>query len=617
MTEYDFSYLCTMQKIELLSPAKNLACGLAAIEHGADAVYIGAPRFGARAAAGNSIGDIETLAKYAHRFRAKVYVALNTLLTDELLTDAEKLIRQLYEAGTDALIIQDMGVLKMNLPPIVLHASTQADNRTADKIKFLADSGISRVVLARELSLNEIKSIRSQTTVELEAFVHGALCVGYSGLCYISQAMCGRSANRGECAQFCRLPYDLTDADGNILIRNKHLLSLKDLNLSDSLNEMIDAGIGSFKIEGRLKDMSYVKNITAFYRKKLDVILSADKSVRAASLGKTVFFFEPDAAKSFNRGTTDYFLRERRRPLIQADTPKSLGEKLGIITYVGHRFFELSTGVELHNGDGLCFVDKKGVPNGCRVNRVEAGRIYPFQMPVAERGMLVYRNFDSAFEKMMQGKTSERKIPVVITFAEGENGFLLTLKDEEGISIRYEIVTEKQVAEHPEKALEALRTQLSKLGNTVYEALSVEIDCSVPYFFPASKSAGWRREAVELFDRKRNENDCRAKSMSIDQLSLFPQTALTYSGNVTNRLAEQFYREHGVEKIDPGFEVKAPKDVPLMLTKYCIKYETGCCPKEQHPDRWFGEPLYLKNNGKSYRLTFDCRLCEMRIKAAE
>jgi putative protease len=606
-----------MQIIELLSPAKNLTCGLAAIEHGADAVYIGAPRFGARAAAGNTIDDIETLVKYAHKFRAKVYAALNTLLTDEQLPDAEKLIWQLYEAGTDALIIQDMGILKMNLPPIVLHASTQADNRTADKIKFLADSGISRVVLARELSLKDIKNIHSQTAVELEAFIHGALCVSYSGQCYISQAMCGRSANRGECAQFCRLPYDLTDADGNILIHNKHLLSLKDLNLSDSLEEMICAGISSFKIEGRLKDISYVKNITAFYRKKLDVILGTDKSIRKSSFGKTIFFFEPDAAKSFNRGTTDYFFNGRNLSMIQADTPKSLGEKLGKVAYVGHNFFELSTDVEIHNGDGLCFVDKKGVLNGFRVNRVEAGKIHPFQMPEIKRETIIYRNFDSAFEKTMQGKTSERKIPVFITFAESENGFLLTLKDEEGISIHYEIKTEKQVAENPEKALEAIKTQFSKLGNTVYEALSVEINCSEPYFFPASKLAGWRREAVELFDRKRNENYCRAERKTIDKLSLFPQKSLTYSGNVTNRLAEKFYREHGVEKIAPGFEVKAPKDVPLMLTKYCIKYEMGCCPKEQHPGTSFKEPLYLKNNGKSYRLTFDCRLCEMQIKAAE
>ncbi|HRZ99052.1 MAG TPA: peptidase U32 family protein, partial [Paludibacter sp.] len=325
--------------IELLSPAKNLECGLAAINHGADAVYIGASQFGARSAAGNSMEDIETLVNYAHRFRSKIFVALNTILTDDQLPEAEKLIHQIYNAGADALIVQDMGILKMNLPPIALHASTQTDNRTVEKVRFLQDVGFSRVVLARELTLKQITEISSSTNVELEAFVHGALCVSYSGQCYMSQAMCGRSANRGQCAQYCRLPYNLTDADENILVKNKHLLSLKDLDLSDSLEEMMHAGIMSFKIEGRLKDADYVKNITSFYRKKIDAILESSDKFQKSSLGKTTFFFEPNPEKSFRRGNTDYFLHGRHNEIIQPNTPKSMGEPIGKVKEIGEYYF--------------------------------------------------------------------------------------------------------------------------------------------------------------------------------------------------------------------------------------------------------------------------------------
>lgn len=340
--------------IELLSPAKNLECGLAAINHGADAVYIGAAQFGARAAAGNSIEDIATLVQYAHQFRVKVLVALNTVLTDDQLPDAEKLIWEIYNTGADALIIQDMGILKLNLPPIALHASTQTDNRTVEKVRFLQDVGFSRVVMARELSLKQISEISSQTNVELEAFVHGALCVSYSGQCYMSQANCGRSANRGQCAQYCRLPYHLVDADDNVLVKNKHLLSLKDLDQSDSLEEMMEAGVTSFKIEGRLKDVDYVKNITSFYRKKLDVILENNPRFQRASAGKTTILFEPNPEKSFRRGNTDYFLRDRKANIVQQDTPKSLGEPIGKVTYIGRNFFEVQNGTLLNNGDGLC-----------------------------------------------------------------------------------------------------------------------------------------------------------------------------------------------------------------------------------------------------------------------
>lgn len=391
--------------IELLSPAKNLECGIAAINHGADAVYIGASQFGARAAAGNSVEDIAELVNYAHKFRVKVLVALNTVLTDIQLPEAEQLIWDIYNAGADALIIQDMGVLKLNLPPIPLHASTQTDNRTVEKVKFLQDVGFSRVVLARELNLKQISEISKETNVELEAFVHGALCVSYSGQCYMSQANCGRSANRGQCAQYCRLPYNLLDAEGNILVKNKHLLSLKDLDQSDSLLEMLEAGVTSFKIEGRLKDVDYVKNITAFYRMKLDEIINKSTRFQRASVGKTTLNFEPNPEKSFRRGSTDYFLHGRKTDIIQPDTPKSLGEPVGKVTYIGRNFFEVHNGNILNNGDGLCFINKQGDMTGFRVNRVERltssfskgegekgkerVQVFPADMPRMDEGVML------------------------------------------------------------------------------------------------------------------------------------------------------------------------------------------------------------------------------------
>lgn len=603
-----------MRKIELLSPAKNLECGLAAVNHGADAVYIGASQFGARASAGNSIEDIEQLIRYAHQYRTKVYVTLNTLLTDEQLTDVEKLIGQVYDAGADALIVQDMGILKMNLPPIALHASTQTDNRTVEKVKFLQNSGFSRVVLARELSLQEIKSIHSQTDVELEAFVHGALCVSYSGQCYMSEASCGRSANRGACAQFCRLPYDLLDAEKNVLIKNKHLLSLKDLNLSGSLEQMIDAGVSSFKIEGRLKDEQYVKNVTAYYRKKLDTILEGRSDVLKASSGKTTFSFEPDPVKSFNRGSSDYFLYERNKGLIQADTPKSFGEKIGEVSCTGRNYFQLVGDTVIHNGDGLCYIDQQESLQGFRVNSVDNGRIFPSEMPDLKKGTTIFRNHDAAFEKILNGKTSERKITVDIRFYEKDDLFFILIKDEDGISIESSFSYEKQPAQKPEAAFENIKTQLSKLGNTIYVAKDIHIELPEAYFFPNSILNEWRRQAIALLDEKREEDYIRTKRNE-EQPCDYPEKTLSYLGNVTNKLSETFYRQHGVKEIEPGFEIKAVKDADLMFCKYCIKHEQGWCPKQKNFAK-LKEPLFLRNNNQLYELHFDCKNCQMRISKA-
>ena len=603
-----------MSKIELLSPAKNLECGIAAVNHGADAVYIGASQFGARAAAGNSTEDIAELVKYAHQFRVKVLVALNTILTDDQLTEAEKLIWEIYNAGADALIIQDMGILKLNLPPIALHASTQTDNRTIEKVKFLQDVGFSRVVLARELTLKQISEISSQTDVELEAFVHGALCVSYSGQCYMSQANCERSANRGQCAQYCRLPYQLVDADDNILLKNKHLLSLKDLDQSDSLVEMLEAGVTSFKIEGRLKDVDYVKNITAYYCQKLDAIIEKDNRYQRASAGKTTILFEPNPEKSFRRSSTDYFLHDRHAGIIQSETPKSLGEPIGKVTYIGRNFFEVHNGSLLNNGDGLCFINKQGDLTGFRVNRVDRKQIFPADMPRMDVGVMLYRNQDQAFEKILKGKTAERKVGVEMHFKEITTGFSIQLTSEDSVSTVFEVSCDKQPAQKPEAVNDNIKNQLSKLGNTIYEATDVQIKISSPWFFPASQLGEWRRQAIEKLDEVRTVSYIR-ESKREPILADFPLKQLSYLGNVTNKLAEEFYQEHGVETVMPGFELKAEEGVPLMFTKHCIKFEMGWCPKEGYKAT-FKEPLFLRNNDQEYKLTFDCKACEMRISKA-
>ena len=600
-----------MTAIELLSPAKNLECGIAAINHGADAVYIGANQFGARAAAGNSIADIETLINYAHRYRSKVYVAFNTVLTDDQINDAERSIHEIYNAGADALIVQDMGILRMNIPPIELHASTQTDNRTIEKVQFLEKVGFSRVVLARELNLKQIADISQNTKVQLEAFVHGALCVSYSGQCYISEAMSGRSANRGQCAQYCRLPYTLEDNEGNILVRNKHLLSMKDLNLSESLLEMMEAGVMSLKIEGRLKEVDYVKNITSYYRKKLDAILDNNRKFQKASFGKTTLFFEPNPEKSFQRGSTDYFLHGRHADIYQPNTPKSMGEPIGKVLDIKGSYFKVTSAEKLSNGDGLCFINQHGDLTGFRVNRVEGGRVFPAEMPKIKLDTLLYRNQDQAFDKIISGKTSERKIAIDMLMSELPSGFSLQLTDEEGISISMNFELEKQLAQKPETVFDNIRQQLSKLGNSIYQAQTIDIDFTNPWFIPSSFLADCRRKAVDKLDELRNnsyERSTRIAELDAD----FPQQKLTYLGNVTNKLAHKFYQQHGVEDIQAGFEVKAAAGVPLMFTKHCIKYELGWCPREGYKAE-FKEPLFLINNNQKYRVRFDCQKCEMEI----
>ena len=601
--------------IELLAPAKNLECGIEAINHGADAVYIGAPRFGARAAAGNTIEDIKALVDYAHIYNVRIYVTVNTILHDEELLETEKMIWELYRAGVDALIIQDMGITRLNLPPIALHASTQMDNRTPEKVKFLSDIGFRQVVLARELSLDEIRKIHDACPETLlEVFIHGALCVSYSGQCYVSQACYGRSANRGECAQFCRLAFDLVDSNGKTIEQNKHLLSLKDMNQSDNLEALLDAGATSLKIEGRLKDVSYVKNVTAYYRQKLDSIFKYRKEYIRASSGTVKTTFTPQLDKSFSRGFTDYFLHGRNPGIFSFSTPKSLGEEVGTVKEIRGNYFTVAGVKSFSNGDGLCYIDDNGRLHGFRVNRVENNKLFPQDMPRLKPKTRLYRNFDQEFEKLMQRKSAERKIAVDICLAENNFGFTLSLMDEDENNISLTLQRAKEPARTPQA--DNLRNQLGKLGNTPFEAKDIKIDLSDNWFIPSSELSELRRNAVEKLLEVRRINYRREVFRMKETKSKFPVSTLTYLGNVMNSSAAEFYKNHGVLKVMPAFEKEQPRDAVLMFCKHCIRYSMGWCPVHHKVRSPFREPYYLvSSDGRRFRLEFDCKQCQMKVLA--
>ena len=599
--------------IELLSPAKDLNCGIEAINHGADAVYIGAPKFGARAAAGNSLEDIRELCEYAHLYGARIYVTLNTILKEDELEEAERMIWDLWRVGTDALIIQDMGITRLNLPPIPLHASTQTDNRTPEKVRFLEAAGFTQVVLARELSLNEIRRISEATTVPLEVFVHGALCVSYSGQCYLSAALSGRSANRGECAQYCRLPYTMVDATGTEIVTHKHLLSLKDMNRSDQLEALLDAGVSSLKIEGRLKDVGYVKNITAYYRKKLDAVLSRRPEYRRASAGRSTYTFEPVAEKSFNRGFTPFLLEGRTADITAFNTPKSLGEPVGTVKEIKGNSFTVAGLKQLSNGDGLVFFNRKGELEGFRVNRVEANRVFPLDMPQLTPKTPLYRNFDQAFDKLLAKPSAERKLSVEIEFLDNPFGFTLCMEDETGARIMLTEPFAKELARRERQ--DNIRTQLSKLGNTPFEASKVVVGLSENWFVPSSLLADMRRRGVgKLLEARRARYPRETVKRVQPSVSIpFPERQLTYLGNVANGKARSFYQDHGVEQIDPAFELSPRKDVPLMFTKHCLRYSMGWCPTYQKDKSPYKEPYYLLYKDTRLRLQFDCKHCQMLV----
>ncbi|WKN02481.2 U32 family peptidase [Bacteroides fragilis] len=603
------------RKIELLAPAKNLECGIAAIDHGADAVYIGAPKFGARAAAVNSLEDIAALVEYAHLYNARIYVTVNTILKDEELQETEKMIWALFRAGVDALIVQDMGITGLNLPPIPLHASTQMDNRTVEKVRFLADAGFRQVVLARELSLREISKIHEACPdVPLEIFVHGALCVSYSGQCYVSQACFGRSANRGECAQFCRLPFSLVDAEGRVIVKDKHLLSLKDLNQSDELEALLDAGASSFKIEGRLKDVSYVKNVTAAYRRKLDAIFARRKEYARASSGSCRYAFNPQLDKSFSRGFTHYYLHGRTKDVFSFDTPKSLGEEMGTMKEARGNYLTVAGLKSFNNGDGVCYIDEQGRLQGFRINRVEGNKLYPQEMPRIKPRTVLYRNFDQEFEKILARKSSERRIAVSVRLTDTPFGFALTLTDEDDNSVTLSLAREKEPARTPQE--ENLKTQLAKFGNTPFEAVRIDIDFARNWFLPASVLADFRRQAVEKLISARRINYRRELFVLKPTAHAFPQSTLTYLGNVMNGQAVSFYAGHGVASIAPAFERAPAEKAVLMFCKHCLRYSMGWCPVHQRERSPYREPYYLvSTDGKRFRLEFDCKNCQMKVNA--
>lgn len=599
------------KNLELLSPAKDLECGIAAINCGADAVYIGAPKFGARAAAGNSIEDIQKLVEYAHKFWAKVYVTINTIIYDEEIEEVRRLINKLYEIKVDAVIFQDMALLEMNIPPIQLIASTQTHNYELERIKLLDGLGIKRIILARELSLNQIKEIRANTKAELEFFVHGALCVCLSGQCYLSAAMFGRSANRGECAQPCRLKYSLVDNNGKVIVKDRHLLSLRDLNLSAYLNDLIEAGITCFKIEGRLKDVEYVKNITAYYRKKLYSIIENNSSLKKSSSGHSIIPFEPDPDRTFNRGYTAYFINGKDGNLGSIDTPKSIGKYIGKVCDVGKNNFTVDTKETIVNGDGLCFFDERNELTGMNVSRVENNSVFSKDLSGIKIGTKIYRNYDHTFVNELK-KECSRKIIVEITIEEMPGGLKINAKDEDGVSVSYEADITKVPAQNVFQTVSLFKKQFMKSGSTIFEISSVQISSASVYFLPVKIINGLRRKILELLENERIKNHKIVKRDFHPFAFDNHKNKLNYKFNVANNFSKQFYKKHGAVEIEDGFELRQDHSGKTLMTcKYCILDELGMCLKSTKET--FEGPLYLVFNNKKYKLLFNCTECKTEI----
>jgi collagenase-like PrtC family protease len=662
--------------LELLAPAKTSAIGREAILHGADAVYIGGPAFGARDKAGNTLADIADLVEYAHRFHARIYVTLNTILHDAELEAARKLAYDCYDAGVDALIVQDMGLLELDLPPIDLHASTQCDIRTPEKARFLADVGFSQIVLAREPTIREIAGVRAAVPADtvIEHFIHGALCVAYSGQCNISHAHTGRSANRGDCSQACRLPYTLQDAQGRIVAFEKHLLSVKDNNQSANLGALIDAGVRSFKIEGRYKEAAYVKNITGHYRRLLDGILNERPELHAASSGKTKLLFTPDPDKTFHRGATDYFSNGRKADIGAFDTPTFVGLELGTVTQVGDKWFEMESNEDLSNSDGLNYLHKREVI-GLQANVVErkgkVWRVYPNEPMHAlhglRPGLAISRNRDHAWEQALTKKSAERRIGVDAVFAETADGFSLTLRDEDGITVTSGATFDKQPAQHPAKAEDSVREHLLRFGNTDFELRAttpvpspasgrglgrghpvetlhplphpsptsvrgelahnagesteaITVNWTQPWFVPSSLANKLRRDAVEKLEAARLKAWVRPlRNAAVEPPAKYPEESLSFLANVYNSAARTFYAKHGVKLIEAAYEAhEEAGEVPLMITRHCIRYSLSLCPKQAKgvigvQGQVRAEPMTLINGSEHLTLQFDCRNCEMHV----
>lgn len=611
--------------LELLSPARDASIAREAILHGADAVYIGGPGFGARHNASNSLKDIADLVPFAHRFGAKVFVTLNTILHDNELEPAQKLITDLYQTGVDALIVQDMGILELDIPPIELHASTQCDIRTPEKAKFLADAGFTQIVLARELNLNQIQAIHDAADATIEFFIHGALCVAYSGQCYISHAQTGRSANRGDCSQACRLPYTLKDDQGRVVAYEKHLLSMKDNDQTANLAALIDAGVRSFKIEGRYKDMSYVKNITAHYRQMLDAIIEDRGDLARASAGNTAHYFVPSTEKTFHRGSTDYFVNARKIDIGAFDTPTFVGLPVGDVLKVGKDHLDVETTEPLANGDGLNVMIKREVV-GFRVNVAEKTgenryRVFPNEMPEALKTLRpphrLNRNLDHNWQQALLKTSSERRVGVDIELGGWQEQLILTVTSEDGVSVTRTLEGQFDVANNAEKAMANLKEGLAKLGQTIYYARDITVSLPGALFVPNSLLNPLRREAMDALDDARlaNYQRGRRKPVSVPP-PVYPETHLTFLSNVYNQKARDFYQRYGVQLIDAAYEAHEEKgDVPVMITKHCLRFAFNLCPKQAKGNikSWKATPMQLVHGDEVLTLKFDCKPCEMHV----
>ena len=631
-------------QLELLAPARDADIGIAAIHHGADAVYIGAPAFGARASASNTLHDIERLCQEAHRFNSKIFITLNTILRDDELEAAQKMAWDVYRAGADVLIVQDMAFLELDLPPIQLHASTQTDIRTPEKAKFMQDVGFSQIVLARELTLPQIKAIHDVLDADrcnLEFFVHGALCVAYSGQCFISHAHTGRSANRGDCSQACRLPYHVTDAEGRFIAHDKHVLSMKDNNQSDNLAALVDAGVRSFKIEGRYKDMAYVKNITGHYRVLMDELMEARQystdperpPLSRASSGNTTLYFTPNPEQNFNREFTDYFVQGRKEDIGAFDSPKNPGIVLGEVMGTGPNWLEVQpydkTAV-LHNGDGLCYYDLQKELVGVAINRAEPSpkkgvwRLYP-KDPIEgfrdlRAGMVINRNRDMDWVRGLEKNSSERRIGAWVEFAETAQGFELKLTDEDGHTASAALACKKELANDAVRNDANLREHLSKFGATVFEVLNLQITLSQPWFVPASSLNALRRDAVATLEKVRLKAYVRPqRAAAVEPPVSYPEDSLTYLANVYNQKAHDFYAKHGVKVIEAAYESHEELgEASLMITKHCVRFSMSLCPKQAKGVTGVqgtvkAEPLMLINGSEKLTLRFDCKPCEMHV----
>ncbi|MBL8276352.1 MAG: U32 family peptidase [Pelomonas sp.] len=629
-----------LTRLELLAPARDADIGIEAVNHGADAVYIGGPGFGARDKAGNPIEDIARLVRHAHRFNARIFVTLNTILRDDELEGARTLAWQLHDAGVDALIVQDMGLLELDLPPLQLHASTQTDIRTPEKARFLQDVGFSQMVLARELDLKQIRAIKAEVPrAHLEFFVHGALCVAYSGQCFISHAHTGRSANRGSCSQECRLPYTVTDAAGRIVAHDKHVLSLKDNDQSANLEALIDAGIRSFKIEGRYKDMATVKNVTAHYRTLLDAIIDRRPELGRTGHGRCTFTFTPEPEQAFNRGGTDYFVNGRKIDIGAFDTPKHAGMPLGEVRRVGAADFELDTGDAtraVNNGDALTWWDRQGELQGVPVNVATplGGTLWRIEPNLSKGqafgdlkdlfpGTAVSRNRDMAWERLLAKPSAERRIAVDLTLAQVQGGFELSVKDETGAKAAVRLPHPHEPARDAKQAEAQYKEHLAKLGDTIFDARRVRLALREPLFLPVSKLNALRRDAIAALEAAREAAfEPLPRHAPVEPPVPYPEDTLTYLANVYNSRAAQFYARHGVKVIGAAYESHEELgEVPLMITKHCVRWSLSLCPKQakgvtgvQGTVR--AEPLMLKHGDDTLTLRFDCKPCEMHVVGA-